>query len=224
MTRILASLCLCAAGLGAQPNDWTIVPGERIGPITGSSTIVSLRQQFGAANVREAELPTAKPDRGFAYGLENGPAAIVYPESPSRALAVYWGKGETAGHPRVVRVCYEDPSIRRAPHPEETGRPCQWKTREGITLGTTLAELERLNGRPFTMGDFAWMYGGFVESWNGGRLEPLETGSVILELNLIEIPLELRKPESGALSLSSDVPAAQALKIRVAALAVTFPR
>ena len=74
------------------------------------------------------------------------------------------------------------------------------------------------------MGDFAWMYGGFVESWNGGRLEPLETGSVILELNLIEIPLELRKPESGALSLSSDVPAAQALKIRVAALAVTFPR
>ena len=97
--RILASLCLCAAGLGAQPNDWTIVPGERIGPITGSRTIVSLRQQFGAANVREAELPTAKPDRGFAYGLENGPAAIVYPESPSRALAVYWGKGETAGHP-----------------------------------------------------------------------------------------------------------------------------
>jgi len=103
MTRILSSLCLCAAGLGAQPNDWTIVPGERVGPITRSSTIVSLRQQFGAANVRETKPPAGGSTKGF-YRMENGPAAIVYLESPSRALAVYWQP--------MKHTLYSQPSFR----------------------------------------------------------------------------------------------------------------
>jgi hypothetical protein len=51
VTRAAACLCLYAMGLAAQSHDWKIVPGERVGTVTRSSTIDTLKQQFGAANV-----------------------------------------------------------------------------------------------------------------------------------------------------------------------------
>jgi hypothetical protein len=50
------------------------------------------------------------------------------------------------------------------------GDSTRWSVAEGITLGTTLEELERLNGRPFTLAGFGWDYAGAVTDWRGGRL------------------------------------------------------
>lgn len=49
------------------------------------------------------------------------------------------------------------------------GQRTAWKTKEGITLGTKLKELERLNGKPFTFFGFDWDYSG-ATSWENGNL------------------------------------------------------
>ena len=53
-----------------------------------------------------------------------------------------------------------------------TTKATNWKTKEGITYGTTVQQLEEYNGKPFTFWGFEWDYGGLSSSWEGGRLEP----------------------------------------------------
>jgi hypothetical protein len=50
----------------------------------------------------------------------------------------------------------------------------------GVTLGSTLAEVQRINGRPFLMREFLTDGGGFVINWKGGVLDrPLQGGCII---------------------------------------------
>ena len=46
---------------------------------------------------------------------------------------------------------------------------------QGISLGTSLQELEHLNGRPFTLAGFGWDYAGVITDWNGGALDSVLT-------------------------------------------------
>jgi hypothetical protein len=201
----------------AQVNDWKIVPGERVGPITRASTLASLQQQFGAANVREQAILGAE-------GAEL-PGAIVYPDTPERRLAIVWGTadgnptGNPALHPEDVEVCYK----------QEPGGACQWKTAQGITLGTSLVQLERLNGHLFHVAGFGWDYGGMVLSWDGGRLETLKAG---LSLELQPDPATLTQPDvlnsykqvQGDHRFSSGHPAMRALNPRVSAIHFGFAK
>jgi hypothetical protein len=114
-----------------------------VGPITRASTLASLQQQFGAANVHEQAIPGAEG--------EESPGAIVYPDNPARRLAIVWGQGESVGHPEFVEICYR----------QEYRGPCEWKTAQGIALGTSLMQLERLNGHLFPLAGFA----GTVAAW-----------------------------------------------------------
>jgi hypothetical protein len=61
-------------------------------------------------------------------------------------------------------------------------QPCDWKTAEGITKGTTMQQLERLNGRMLRILGFGVDDGGSV-SWGGGRLQSLRDGGVLLRLS-----------------------------------------
>ena len=45
-----------------------------------------------------------------------------------------------------------------------------WKTADGIGIGSTLAEVEKLNGKPFKLSGFDWDLGGFVNDFAGGAL------------------------------------------------------
>jgi hypothetical protein len=42
-----------------------------------------------------------------------------------------------------------------------------------VSLGTSLRDLERTNGRPFVLTGFGWDYGGGVVDWRGGALAGL---------------------------------------------------
>ncbi len=44
-----------------------------------------------------------------------------------------------------------------------------WKTKDGITIGTDLRTLEKLNKKPFLFYGFEWDYGGMT-SWDNGYL------------------------------------------------------
>jgi hypothetical protein len=46
-----------------------------------------------------------------------------------------------------------------------------WRTTYGITQGTTLLELERINRKPFRLAGFDFDYSGTVLSWESGLLE-----------------------------------------------------
>ena len=54
-------------------------------------------------------------------------------------------------------------------HIEVQGQKTTWQTSEGITLGTDLKTLEKLNQKPFTFYGFGWDYSGSVD-WDGGHL------------------------------------------------------
>lgn len=211
MRRALLAALLPAA-LAAQANDWLIVPGERVGPITPASTLASLTKDFGAANVHEQTIVGAEG--------EEFPGVMIYPDAPSRRLAIMWGEGDAAGHPGHIDICYR----------QEEGGACQWKTAQGITLGTSLMQLERLNGHLFHLAGFGWDYGGAVLSLDGGRLEPLRVAGLSLQLD--PDPATLAKPDmqkayrqvQGDHSFSSGHPAMRSLNPRVCSMHCWFAK
>ena len=201
-SSLLAALC-CVLG---QAHDWIIVPGERVGPITPETTYSALQLQFGSENVHLQPVDVGE-------GIEE-PGAIIYPGDASKTLAVVWRDSGASAKPPSVMVCYGQ---------REEGK-CDWKTREGISLGTPLLRLEALNRRPFRLAGFGWDYSGTVMSWSGGWLETIlnHKGRLIVRL----LPQSLSGPEYAQLmgdrEFSSSHPAMQKLNPRVYGLTVTF--
>lgn len=117
MTGVLLALVLTVSDGGV---DWEVVPGERVGPITASTTEAELRARFGADSVF------------FDEDLPGG--AILIPQGdPGSALHLTWcDKEKKAG------VC--EVSL-------QSGR-FQWRTATGVKHGLTVEELVTLHGRP----------------------------------------------------------------------------
>src|SRR5215831_8298187 len=162
--RIL--LCIVAVLLlfpsaWAENNDYLIVPGERVGAITRSSSEADLRKAYGDENVAETDLDISEgePERGM----------VIFPNDPERRIQVLWIDRQVKAHPKWIQI---------------DDRRTQWKTDDGITIGTSLSELEGMNGRPFMLTGFGWDYSGTVLNWNGGALEKLKGswGRIILRL------------------------------------------
>ncbi len=128
-------------------HDWVVVPGERVGPVRASTTKSELSALFGAEVVKDGEINVGEG--------EMHPGTLVYPDDPSQRLAITWEKGQ----PKRIDVCY---GLRDG--------VCRWKTRQGVSIGTTLKELEKLNWRPFKLAGFAWDYEGTIMSWEAGNL------------------------------------------------------
>jgi len=108
----------------------------------------TLRRSFGG-NVLSAAIPMGE---GF-----EAEGAIIHPKSPQLTIDVIWKDSQKRRHPSQIRL---------------SGFSEQ-KTFDGIGIGTTLKELERLNGRPFEMAGFDFDNSGTVTSWQGGRLETI---------------------------------------------------
>jgi hypothetical protein len=129
----------------AQQNDWLIIPGKRLGPITPNSTRTDLVRFFGPANVVNKAVDTGE-------GPED--ATVVLPGDSSQSLAIFWW-----GDRMAIEICYE-----------RSTRPCKWHPQNGVSLGTTLATLETLNGAAFEILGWGTDQGCPVTSWRGGKL------------------------------------------------------
>lgn len=98
--------------------------------------------------------PDARMEAGtglFDEGTVERSYNILYPGTENEVLLTWKDRDRTRLH--HVRV----------------GKKGQWKTQEGIQIGTTYEELLRLNGGPIQFYGFGWDYGGAVD-WNGGKL------------------------------------------------------
>jgi hypothetical protein len=122
------------------------------------------------------------------------PGTVIHPADPVRRAAIIW---QDSARSRPWRV-------------QVTGDSTRWSVGPGITLGTTLAELEQLNGGPFRLTGFGWDYGGTVMGWSGGTLEATllgGNGRVLLRLAPRgDPPADALRAASGDGVFESDAP------------------
>ncbi len=214
----LAVLASCSIALtatadsgAAETNDWLVIPGQRVGPITPRTTHADLVRMFGAKNVQDDEIAITDGDRELG--------TKVFADQPTSYLAILW-KDDTPDS-SIRRIIFCDAS--------EPLSSCKWHTADGITLGTPLKTIEKANGRKFKLNGFDWGYGGLITSWEGGRLERFAgaCGAVTLRLDpRPEAPSDqrselLERVEEDAEFWSSD-PAMQALDPTVDHMSISF--
>ena len=186
-------------------NSWLIiVPGVRVGAITPQITESDLIKVYGKANVKRENI-------GLGEG-ETEPGTVIFPKEPVKTVGILWKDQKGRRFAREIRMMGTD-------------HKSVWRTSQGITLGTTLKELEEINGKPFRLAGFAWDYSGTVLSWEHGKLEQeLESqGRVVLRLMSNKKVAE-REYESvlGEQAFRSDHPVMQKINPKVYEIIVVY--
>jgi len=205
-TATVALLLGPALAFAQNAADWVIVPGKRAGPIDAGASEAKLVELFGAGN---AARDSFEVEPGVAM-----PATILFASDPTRHAVVLWRDESRAGPESVL--------IR--------GERSVWRTDKGITLGTPLATLRRINGKPLTLIGFGSDVGGTVLDNGGGALTELgtpvkgERSGRTLVLRVEPDPAQRDSPAYqqalGDVELSSESDAMRALNPRVFSLMV----
>jgi hypothetical protein len=141
-------LLTALSGFGQAAYDpWLILSTGDKGSINSHTTRQDLVQIYGASNVVDQDVDVGEG--------ETEPGTVVFPKDPQRSIEILWKDLEKKAEPRSVTI---------------SGSRSRWHAVHGISLGTSLKELERLNGRPFKLAGFGWDYSGTVTSWEKGAL------------------------------------------------------
>jgi hypothetical protein len=116
--------------------------------IHADDTLDTLRERFGAHNVRIAQVPAAE---NLVRGI------VLFPDDPARRAYLYFADPDRLRTLELVRV-FDDAST--------------WRLDNGVRVGLTLGELVAMNGRPLDFTGFGWDYGGAIADWHEGKLAP----------------------------------------------------
>lgn len=120
-------------------------------PITKDSSLATLKATFGA-DAKLGDIPGAEG--------QTAKGAILFGGTPERTLQItFW---DTA----MAHVSGVSPA----------DKATAWTGPMGLHLGSTLAEVEKANGRPFAIGGFGWDYGGYIIDLKGGALAAIPGG------------------------------------------------
>ncbi|MDD5542278.1 MAG: hypothetical protein PHX83_03820 [Acidobacteriia bacterium] len=155
-TAVLAMLVLSvgSAHFSSYAQDrgckqWQIIPGKCLGKINVGTNEADLVRIFGRGNVRREDL-----DIGEGGTV---PGTVLYPEDNEKRVEIFW-KNQQWQIPTEARI---------------RGNASVWKTRKGISLGMSLKEIERLNGKPFRLYGFGWDGSGLWGDCDKGRLKEM---------------------------------------------------
>jgi len=170
--------------------DRTFAPG-RVGAIVkGVTKPADLARIYGARNIRREMMDELG-------GGDLHPGAYVFFKSANSLEVHFTGKGKAISYVIVL------------------GR--NWKSKEGLRVGSTAADLERLNGGPFKFYGFGFDYGGQVfasgPAFKGYTIYVKPTGDDQAAIQ------ELTKPET---QISSDHPAVARAGLEVSFIHVHF--
>ena len=168
--------------------------------VHATDTEETLRARYGAENLASGRIHLGEG--------QTAPGTVLFPNNSSRRLTVTWD--DTIARTRPTRVTVGS-------------RRTRWLVIPGVSIGTSLSELERLNGRPFELLGFRWDYAGTVMGWEGGHLDSLWRGG---PTNKVLVWLRLRPDSAGYESarsrevagdriFASSLPAMRALNPRV---------
>jgi hypothetical protein len=128
--------------------EWQIVPGAAAGRVTAGSSEADLRQAYGPDAVDSSRIDIGEG--------ETTPGTVLYHSDSARRAEIIWQ--DTVKRARPARLILR-------------GGRSLWQVNPGISLGTSLQDLERMNGRPFKLAGFGWDYSGVVIDWSGGNLD-----------------------------------------------------
>lgn len=140
----LSCLLLLRAPGAAWAGD--LPPFTCAGPFAADASEAALIRRFARANVAFRTVPAAEG--------EMVRKTILFAKDRARRVEIIWFDEKKRRRPAEVLV-YD---------------PGPWRTPEGIGIGTPLAEVEAMNGKPFPLYGFGWDYAGTVIDWEGGRL------------------------------------------------------
>jgi len=140
---------------------------------------------------------------------------LIYPGTVNQVEVVWKNPRKKSGISKVtIHAFFDEQNEVYLPN-------SRWKTSYGVTLGTSLKELERINGTPFIFFGFGWDYGGIISEYNTGKLGqyPLQ-----LQLGIIDIKKQGNDPDyemlMGDNEFNSDDPEAQRLNPIVISISV----
>jgi len=177
----------------ANTIDWVCIPNKKVGPIRQKTSEEELINFYGKENV-------VRKSVGVGEG-EMVAASIVYPDSDSE-LIVEWDAGNE--YEKISRIRIEK---------ENT----QWKTDQGISIGTTLEELVKINNKDFKFHGFEWDYSGITNNWEEGNIN-----------KQLVVFLQADNPEAifptllGDGEFSSADPKAKEAKLKVSSIIIYF--
>jgi len=172
---------------------WLCIPGKQVGKILNNSSEAAIIAAYGKENVVHRDI-------GLGEG-ETAEGTVVFPDTENE-LIIEWVAGQAYKKLAKIRIEKNNAS---------------WKTDQGIGIGTTLTELQKINGKDFKFAGFEWDYAGFTNDWQGGKIDKKLT--VFLEAN---------KPEAiypdllGDKLFPSNHPKAAAADLRVRSLVINF--
>lgn len=183
---------------GISADDRTYVPNERFGKITANTTPEQLVEYYGEENVKKDSIHLGEGYYLAGYKL--------FPGTPSEASLLFpGGKAQLRDMQVTVDLTATD-----------------WKAAQtGIKIGTSMEELERLNGGPFSFYGFEWDYAGAVTDWKGGALKDYRLR--------VSYDFENRKNTvlhpsiRGEQETSSENPALKGLEVKVIQIIVRLP-
>jgi hypothetical protein len=142
------ALALLAGPLWAQQRAPTTVVACS-GTFAKDSSHLELTTAFNSKNVTFADVEAADGTKV--------PASILFPNDPKRRLEVWWS----------------DRTHRSDIHLIVIGGQSTWTAPDGLRLGQTLEQVEKLNHKPFKLKGFDKDHIATVSDWDGGALATL---------------------------------------------------
>lgn len=149
MRRSVAALVLFASPTLAQTVPLSEGPITCLSPVAASDSAKSLIHRYGQEAVLENNLSTGVEDITYK-GL------VLLPHAADWRIEVAF-TDETMS--RVARLTLRN-----------SAKTSHWNV-AGVTIGSTLAEVQKINGKPFLVHGFDSDFSGFVVSWKGGKLD-----------------------------------------------------
>jgi hypothetical protein len=170
------------------------------GTFAKDSSNLELATAFNSKNVTFADVEAADGTKV--------PASILFPSDPKRRLEVWWS----------------DRTHRSDIHLIVIGGQSTWTAPDGLRLGQTLEQVEKINHKPFKLKGFDKDRIATVSDWDGGALATI-AGGCSAGLSLRADPKALAE-KIGALSTdkeySSSDPAIRAAKPTVSEILIGY--
>ncbi|MCE1237577.1 MAG: hypothetical protein LWW93_14605 [Hyphomicrobiales bacterium] len=129
-----------------------------VGPLAADSSHAKVVAAFGKENVVWTQVDGAE---GEKIG-----ATVLFPKDPKRRIELFWNDDKKRSGLSSARPGPKN--LAAAPN--------------GVRPGMTVAEVEKLNGKPFLLSGFGWDYGGSVTDWKGGALDKPAPGGCIVSV------------------------------------------
>jgi hypothetical protein len=147
---------------------------------SANTSEATLRERFGLENVTRGSVT----DPNGAEG-DRTEGTILFANDADASLEIAWKDTVGRRQPALIR---------------RLATQGRWRTSSGITLGTDLKTVEKLNGRPFRLAGLAFDAQGTVVSWGGGRLDAQNSAECHVGMRL-----RVESPGHGAAAASFEL-------------------